>query len=107
MQKGFFKLSLDGFSFFRQPKAAMKRNTNNKMIRCPRLGDEITFSYCLQESVDLPCSRIVRCWSPFFDVESFLKANLAPEQWDRFANAGQPDKMTSLLEIIETAKAKK
>lgn len=85
----------------------MDRELNNKIIRCPRLGDEIAFSYCVQESVDLPCSRIVRCWSPVFDVQSFLKENLAPELWKRFINSNQTDKVTSLIEMIEAAKAKK
>jgi len=85
----------------------MEQEINNKLIRCSRLGDEITFSYCLQESGELPCSRIVRCWLSFFDVESFLKAKLAPAKWNSFRNLQPKDKVTSLIELIETAKAKK
>jgi hypothetical protein len=86
---------------------AMEKSINDKLIRCPRLGDEITFSYCLQESGELPCARIVRCWSSRFDVEFFLKQTMAPEKWDLFANSRHPDKVTSLIEMIEAAKAKK
>jgi hypothetical protein len=85
----------------------MEQEIINKMMRCPRLGDEITFSYCLQESGDLPCARIVRCWSSCFDVESLLKQTMATDKWDRFANSRHPDKVTSLIEMIEAAKAKK
>jgi hypothetical protein len=85
----------------------MEQKINNKQIRCPRLGDEITFSYCLQESGDFPCSRIVRCWSPFFDVVSFLKEKLTPEKFNSFINSPPRDKVTSLIELIEAAKAKK
>jgi hypothetical protein len=85
----------------------MEQEINNKLMRCPRLGDEITFSYCLEESGDLPCARIVRCWSSFFDVESFLKQTMPPGKWDLFANSRHPDKVTSLIEMIAAAKAKK
>ena len=80
---------------------------DKKLIRCPKLGDEMTFAYCLQEAGDLPCARIVRCWSAVFDVESFLKRHLSEEKWLRFCNANPPDKMTSLVALIEAAKARK
>lgn len=85
----------------------MKSQHDDKLIRCPKLGDEMTFSYCLRESIDLPCARIVRCWSPFFDVETYLKETMVPEQWDNFINAKTPDKITSLIDLIAAAKAKK
>ena len=85
----------------------MKTEHDDKLIRCPKLGDEMTFAYCLQESGELPCARIVRCWSPFFDVESFIQQKMTPEQWDCFINSRHPDKVTSLIEMIEAAKAKK
>jgi hypothetical protein len=67
----------------------------------------MTFAYCLQESGELPCVRIVHCWSLFFDVESFLKEKLTPEKWNSFINFQPRDKVTSLVELIATAKAKK
>jgi hypothetical protein len=85
----------------------MKTMHDHKLIRCPKLGDEMTFSYCLRESVDLPCSRIVHCWSSCFDVAAFLKELLTPQQWNNFNNSRQNDKVTSLIELIEAAKAKK
>ena len=85
----------------------MKQEITNKQLRCPRLGDEIPFSYCLQESGDFPCSRIVRCWSPYFNIDYFLKEKLAPEKWDSFINFQSKDKVTNLIELIEAAKAKK
>jgi hypothetical protein len=85
----------------------MEQEMNNKQIRCPRLGDEITFSYCLQESGDFPCSRIMRCWSLFFNIEQFLKEAMTPEKWDKFINFQNKDKVTNLIELIEAAKAKK
>ncbi len=75
-------------------------------MRCPRLGHEITLSYCLQESVDLPCSRIVPCWSSVLDIETYLQEQLPPELWQKFNNFQSKDKLTSIIELIAAAKAK-
>ncbi len=85
----------------------MKNKQDDRLIRCPKLGDEMTFDYCLRESGELPCQRIVRCWSFSFDVESFLKEKLPPEKFNNFINAQQKEKLTSLIELIEAAKAAK
>ncbi|PKN51274.1 MAG: hypothetical protein CVU55_12640 [Deltaproteobacteria bacterium HGW-Deltaproteobacteria-13] len=67
----------------------------------------MTFAYCLQEAGDLPCSRIVNCWSSCFDIAAFLKEILTPEQWSKFINFQPNDKVISLFELIQAAKAKK
>jgi len=84
----------------------MIREVSDKLVRCPRLGDEIAFSYCMQESGALPCSRIISCWSPVFDVARFLHKNMSDQDWQKFNNALPKDKVTSLIEIIEAAKRK-
>ena len=78
----------------------------DKLVRCPRLGDEMAFSYCLQESGAFPCSRIISCWSSVFDVESFLHKKMTAQDWESFNNSLPKDKVTSLIEIIEAAKRK-
>jgi len=85
----------------------MKTRYDSKLIRCPKLGDEIIFSYCVQESGDLPCARIIRCWQASFDIEAVLKGLLTAGQWEQFKCAQPKDKVLSLIEIIEAAKAKK
>ena len=92
--------------FFRQA-AKMNTELGNKITRCPRLGHEITFSYCFEESLELPCSRIVHCWSPVFDVASLLQKELSSDLWKKFINLRQKDKVASIIELIEAAKAKK
>ncbi len=82
----------------------MKTEHDSKITRCPKLGDEMTFSYCLQESGQLPCARIITCWQAAFDVPAVLKGCLTGDQWERFTCATPKDKMSSLLEIIEQAK---
>jgi len=51
-------------------------------IRCPKLGHEVEFDYCRRENNGLPCSRAIMCWSGYFDVESFFRIELSPDEWN-------------------------
>ena len=82
----------------------MKTSYDHKLIRCPKLGDEMTFAYCLHEAGDLPCARIIPCWQAAFDVAALLRECMTPAAWERFTGAQPKDKMTSLIELIENAK---
>ena len=73
-------------------------------IRCPKLGGEVTFAYCLMEGGDLPCPRTIICWQPYFPVETLLREKLTQEQWDRCFGQKPKQKMVSLIELIEAAK---
>ena len=76
-------------------------------IRCPKLGGEVTFAYCLTEGGDLPCPRTIVCWQPYFPVETLLRKKLTQEQWDRCFGQKPKEKMVSLIELIEAAKKSK
>ena len=80
-----------------------KRNKGLE-LRCPKLGGEVTFAYCLVEGGDLPCSRTIACWQQYFPVETHLRAKLTQEQWDRCFGKTPKEKMVSLVELIEAAK---
>jgi hypothetical protein len=84
-----------------------KNAHDEREIRCPKLGHELTFAYCRREADNLPCPRIIRCWESLFPVESFLRDTLDAETWDAFCRQAPPDKMTSLLDLIEKAKARR
>jgi hypothetical protein len=75
-----------------------------RIIRCPRLGGEVPFSYCEREAGDLPCRQVVRCWCAGFPVEEYLRETLTPEVWDRFRSEVPKDRMTTLLDIVESTK---
>ncbi|MBW2557740.1 MAG: hypothetical protein JRD69_02695 [Deltaproteobacteria bacterium] len=76
-------------------------------IRCPRLGGEVTFAYCLQERDNLPCQRVITCWQGYFPVETYLKEKLTPEEWGRCFNQLPKDKISTIFEIVEAAKKRK
>jgi len=76
-------------------------------IRCPRLGHQIFFSYCVVENDGNPCFKIIDCWFRHFDVEAYLQKKLSPEQWDKLVNRPGKPKVLSLVELIEQAKKRR
>ena len=77
------------------------------ILRCPRLGGEITFAYCRKEQGNLPCQRIIRCWQDLIPVEQHLKEFLSNDEWDSCFNAPPKDKITTIFEIAEAVKKRK
>ena len=73
-------------------------------IRCPRLGHQITFSYCRTERGELPCFKTLDCWYQHFDVEGFFRQTMTEEDWERAFSKSGKTKMMSLLDLIEEAK---
>jgi hypothetical protein len=72
-------------------------------IRCPRLGHQIYFSYCRQESMGNPCPRTLDCWYTYFDVTHYFKKELSDEEWEiAFVRPVKP-KMVSLMELLDEA----
>jgi hypothetical protein len=79
----------------------------DRIMRCPRLGGEVPFSYCEREAGDLPCRLVLRCWEAGFPVEAYLRETLAPETWERFCGQAPKDRMTAFLEVVEAAKKRR
>jgi hypothetical protein len=80
---------------------------DDTQIRCPRLGHQISFSYCRFENRGLPCTKTLDCWHEHFPVEECLGSELSAEEWDRVFTRPPKPKMISLLEMIEEAKKRK
>jgi hypothetical protein len=81
-----------------------KQVCRDLLIRCPRLGGEVHFSYCEREAGNLPCREVVRCWEARFPVGDYFRENLPPEVWERFCSQIPKDRTTTLIELIEAAK---
>lgn len=79
----------------------------NFSIRCPRLGHQINFAYCKCENSGLPCFKTLDCWYTYFDVQTWLQAQLSPEDFKRIFQSQTKPKILSLLDLIEQAKADK
>ena len=76
-------------------------------IRCPRLGHQISFSYCCLENQGLPCFKTLDCWYDHFLVEEYMKQELTASEWERVFGGPPKQKMLSLVELIEQAKKRK
>lgn len=74
------------------------------LIRCPKLGGEVTFAYCRQEGGGFPCDRVLTCWQARFPVADFLKTVLHESDWRHLVCRQPKDRVTRLLESIEEAK---
>jgi len=73
-------------------------------IRCPKLGGQIRFVYCLKEGGDVPCSRTIKCWQQYFPVEAYLRKRLTSAEWERCFQKQPKEKILTLVELMETAK---
>jgi hypothetical protein len=74
--------------------------------RCPRLGHDVTFHYCRTQEGSRICKRLAHCWWEQFDIRAWLRRNM-PERAEDLTEPARPDKMGSLMEIIEKAKKRK
>ena len=72
-------------------------------IRCPRLGQQIHFSYCRQENMGLPCCKTLDCWFSYFHVVEYLKQELSAAEWQESFEKPSTPKILSLAELIEKA----
>lgn len=72
--------------------------------RCPRLGHEVPFSYCLAcgDNGGL-CWKIADCWWETFDVIGYLKENFPEEAVAAVLDARPRPKVASLVELIKKA----
>jgi hypothetical protein len=85
----------------------LNEHDQDVLPRCPRLGHELTFGYCRQETRGKPCRLILDCWWERFDVRSFLQAHLGDVDMAQVELAGAappPSKVLSLVEMIQQAK---
>ena len=85
----------------------LNEHDQDLLLRCRRLGHEVTFGYCRQETGGRPCRLILDCWWEQFDVRTCLQAHLPEEdmaQVERAGAAPPASKLLSLLEMMQQAK---
>jgi hypothetical protein len=91
--------------FYHMSESSLHPPNEETPIRCPRLGGPVYFGYCLKEKIDLPCNRIIACWTPVFDADSYFRAVMSPEEFEKCFCRDVPSKMTTLMDLIEKAKS--
>ncbi len=81
-----------------------EKELDKQVLRCPRLGGEVPFSYCRTLQNGMPCDRIIICWELVFDIGAYIQEHYKPTEIQKFLHPKPKDKMTTLLDIIEQAK---
>ncbi|MBW2065945.1 MAG: hypothetical protein JRJ03_13585 [Deltaproteobacteria bacterium] len=76
---------------------------DEKIIRCPRVGGDVTFKFCRSENNMLPCRWVVGCWEGRINIMMFLDEHFSQEAQNRIFVTPKP-KLESLVEMIEKAK---
>ena len=71
---------------------------------CRKLGHHLNFDYCRQESGELPCPRIARCWAEKVPIDDFLRMHFSEEDLNKVFVSPVP-KITTLIELIQKAQA--
>jgi hypothetical protein len=84
-----------------------KREYQGLIIRCPRLGGEVPFSFCEKENGDLPCRMVVSCWAARFPVAEYLQQTMTEEARERFSHQSSKDRLTTILDIAAAVKNRK
>ena len=79
---------------------------DDKTMRCPRVGGEVTFRFCRFENNMLPCRFIVGCWQGQMDIETFLDEHYSEDELNRIFAPPKP-KIESLVGLMEKAKKAK
>jgi len=85
------------------------QDVNNLERRCPRLGSDISFRYCLLSGEDDgPCFKILDCWWEYFDVADYLRQNMPAAAFaELIRTAEQPkNKIGSIIDIARRAQEK-
>jgi len=84
-------------------KLTSKPPDDSFQIRCPRLGQQIHFSYCRQENMGLPCFKTLDCWYIHFPVVDYLRQELSAAEWQEAFEKPPTPKILSLAELIDRA----
>jgi N utilization substance protein B len=73
--------------------------------RCPRLGGPVPFKYCRTTGEGgMPCFKIMDCWWETFDIRTYLENSMSESAFKSLVEAKPPDKIASILDLIEQAK---
>lgn len=82
-----------------------KPSHDQRQRRCPRLGHLVHFGYCRSGNDEQgPCFKVFDCWWDQFDVVSYFQRCLSQEAFDKLKSAPPPNKVASLVELIQQAR---
>ncbi len=81
----------------------MKTKFDTKKIYCRKLGHHLTFKYCREENLGMPCAKILDCWYDKIHIHDYLGEFYVSDDLN-YLYKSQTPKITSILNLIEDAK---
>lgn len=78
---------------------------DDREIRCPRLGGQVTFGYCRQEALGKPCFKAVDCWYSYFEAEIFFRGELGDDVFEQIFHAIPKPRLVTLVDLIAKARS--
>ncbi len=80
----------------------MTRIDPNQEMHCRKLGHPVPLSYCVRESIELPCRLVCQCWEGHIPIHQYLLTLYAESQ---LAALDKPaSKLASILDSIHQAR---
>ncbi len=83
----------------------MTLSDSNQEIHCRRLGHAVTLSYCVRESVDLPCRLVHQCWEGRIPIHKYLRTMYSESQLEALWKP--TSKLSSIVDLIKQAQERK
>jgi len=77
---------------------------DDREIRCPRLGGQVTFGYCRQEALGKPCFKALDCWHVYFDAETFFRTELGDAVFEQIFHVVPRPRLVTLVDLIAKAR---
>lgn len=82
----------------------MPHPDDDREMRCPRLGGQVTFGYCRQEASGNPCFKALDCWHVHFDAEHFFRMELGDTVFEQIFHAPPKPRLVTLVDLIAKAR---
>jgi len=79
---------------------------DKRVLRCRRLGHDVTFHYCRTQEGCTPCPNILDCWWEVFDVVAFLAQVMEARELEALIERRPRPKVVTLVELIEQARSR-
>ncbi len=73
----------------------------NQEMHCRRLGHPVPLSYCVRESLDLPCRLVFQCWEGRIPIRDYLLTMYSASQLETLQ--GPTSKLSSIVDLIKQA----
>lgn len=77
----------------------------NQEMHCRRLGHPVTLSYCVRESIELPCRQVFQCWEARIPIHDYLLTMYSASQLEVFERPAS--KLASIVDLIKQAQERK